>query len=277
MGNCIAASIVTYKTDRDELLRCVNALLLDGVDRVYICDNSPDDALRDMGCLSERVSYIFNDCNRGYGAAHNVAIRLSLRNGFRYHLVINSDVYFERGTVGKIIDFMESDAKVVQLTPNVVYPDGRVQFACRMLPAPADLILRRFVPRFLFRKREGRYLLEFFDRKKCADIPYHMGCFMFFRCSAFDKVGLFDERFFMYPEDIDITRRMHRIGKTVFWPGATVVHAHRAASYKSVRMLWVHIVNMVRYFNKWGWFCDNERKSFNRKLLSDLNYHKDSG
>lgn len=267
-----AASIVTYETDREELLCCVNSLLRDDVDLIYVCDNSPDDSLKYLCGISDRIQYLHNSGNIGYGSAHNVAIRLSLRNGVRYHLVINPDVYFERGTIREIVGFMERDVSVVQLTPNVVYPDGRVQFACRMLPTPADLILRRFVPRFLYRKRERRYLLEFFDRKRSADVPYHMGCFMFFRCSAFERAGLFDERFFMYPEDIDITRRMHRIGKTLFWPGATVVHAHRAASYKSARMLWVHIVNMIRYFNKWGWFCDSERKVFNNRLLSELGY-----
>lgn len=274
MSNNIAASIVTFKTDIKEFFYCLNSLLHDNVERIYVCDNSPNDLLRNFCKMSNSISYIHMEKNIGYGRAHNIAIRLSLQEGFKYHLVINPDVYFEQGTIERIVEFMDSDEGTVQLTPNVIYPDGRVQFACRMLPTPCDLILRRFMPSFLFKKRENRYLLKFFDRKSCVDIPYHMGCFMFFRCSAFEKAGLFDERFFMYPEDIDMTRRMHRIGKTLFWPGATVVHAHRAASYKSFRMLWIHIVNMIRYFNKWGWFCDMERKVFNMKLLSDLGYNE---
>lgn len=97
---------------------------------------------------------------------------------------------------------------------------------------------------------------------------------MFFRLSAFDKVGLFDERYFMYPEDIDITRRMHKYYRTMYWPKVSVVHAHRAASYKSKKMLKIHMENMVKYFNKWGWFFDKERSEWNKKLLKELGYQK---
>lgn len=106
------------------------------------------------------------------------------------------------------------------------------------------------------------------------NVPYHQGSFMFFRLECFKKVGLFDERFFMYPEDIDITRRMHKWYRTMFVPSVTIVHAHRAASYKSKKMLKIHMVNMIKYFNKWGWIVDKERSAWNRKLLEELGYKK---
>lgn len=93
---------------------------------------------------------------------------------------------------------------------------------------------------------------------------------MFLRVKALERVGLFDERFFMYPEDIDLTRRIHRHFTTLYFPQATVVHAHRAASYKSLKMLWIHMANMVRYFNKWGWIYDAERSKANRQLFGTL-------
>ncbi len=90
---------------------------------------------------------------------------------------------------------------------------------------------------------------------------------MFLRCSAINKVGLFDERFFMYPEDIDLTRRIHRHFRTVSFPDVTVIHDHRAQSYHDPRLLRIHIVNMIRYFNKWGWLFDSERRRFNSPLI----------
>ena len=117
-------------------------------------------------------------------------------------------------------------------------------------------------------------MLKFWDHKTEANISYHQGSFMFFRVKCFEKIGLFDERFFMYPEDIDITRRMHKHYRTMFYPNITIVHAHRAASYKSKKMLKIHIVNMIKYFTKWGWIFDSERNNWNKQLLNELGYKK---
>ena len=100
------------------------------------------------------------------------------------------------------------------------------------------------------------------------DIPFLLGSFMFFRLPCFKKVGLFDESIFMYMEDIDITRRIHKFYKTVFWPEVTIVHAHKAESYKSKKMLRIHIKSAIQYFNKWGWFWDSERRRWNRQVMA---------
>ena len=165
---------------------------------------------------------------------------------------------------------MDSNIDVAQLQPNIIYPNGTMQYTCRLLPTPANLIFRRFLPAKMVQKMNYRYLLEFNDHKKEMNVPYHQGSFMFFRLECFNKVGLFDERFFMYPEDIDITRRMHKYYRTMFRPGVTDVHAHRAASYKSKKMLKIHMWNMIKYFNKWGWIFDKKRTMTNRKCVEQL-------
>lgn len=270
MNTRIRASIVTYLTDRDELRRCVGSLHAAGVERVGVVDNSPDDSLRDF-CGELRVDYTFTGRNLGYGAAHNIELRRSLADpAVDYHLVINSDVMFGPEVIRLIVGRMDADERIGQLIPRTVYPDGREQPVVRMLPTPLDLLFRRFFPRRWTQRRNRRYLLEFWDHRSEANVPYHQGSFMFFRTAALRRAGLFDERFFMYPEDIDLTRRIHRDFLTLFWPGATIIHAHRAASYKSLKMLRIHSVNMVRYFNKWGWFFDSERRAFNRRLLKSL-------
>lgn len=269
------ASIVTYLTDRQELSLCIESLMANGVERIYVVDNSPD---REIGGLvrdNNAVTYTHNVKNLGYGTAHNIAIRKAIELGAEYHLVINSDVRFGRDTIEPIIRYMDASPDVGQLIPNMVYPDGSLQHSVRLLPTPADLILRRFLPDALSRKLDNRYMLRFWDHSTPLDIPYHQGSFMFFRLSALKEIGLFDERFFMYPEDIDITRRMHRRYRTMFWPGVTVIHDHRAASYHSMKMLRIHMANMIRYFNKWGWFFDTERRRLNRATLRALNHIKD--
>lgn len=260
---------MTYRTDPLELAKCVGSLRGDGVCDITVVDNSPDHTLQEV-CSGMDVSYVRTGRNIGYGAAHNIAMRRSLELKADYHLVINSDVYFSPGTIPSIVARMEGDGNVGQLMPRTVYPDGMLQYNVRPLPTPADLILRRFLPRWMCRRSRRRYTLADWDHLTEANVPYHQGSFMFLRVKALERVGLFDERFFMYPEDIDLTRRIHRHFTTLYFPQATVVHAHRAASYKSLKMLWIHMANMVRYFNKWGWIYDAERSKANRQLFGTL-------
>lgn len=267
----ITVSIVTYKTESKELKRCINSLNSDIVSQIYVVDNSRKDYIADLCDGIDKVIYIPND-NTGYGAAHNIAIRKAIRAGRKYHLILNSDVYFEPSVLEKLVAYMDEHEGVAMVQPNVVYPDGRMQYTCRLLPTPANLIFRRFLPKKLVEGMNYRYMLKKFDHQRELNVPYHQGSFMFFRVKCFEKVGLFDERFFMYPEDIDITRRMHRHFRTMFWPGVTIVHAHRAASYKSKKMLKIHMWNMIKYFTKWGWVFDKERKEWNRELLKEFGY-----
>ncbi len=257
----ITASIVTYNTDTDELLKCIDSMRKNGIALIYISDNSPSDELRYFCSQLDGVEYIFNNGNIGYGSGHNVAIKRAQEIHAEYHLVINSDVYFDENVISKIAAYMEKYKDVAQVQPNVIYPDGRMQYACRLIPTPANLIFRRFLPKRMVESMNYRYMLKFWNHKTEANIPYHQGSFMFFRMKCFEKVGLFDERFFMYPEDIDITRRMHRYYRTMFYPEVTIVHAHRAASYKSKKMLKIHILNMIKYFTKWGGFLIKKEKN----------------
>lgn len=268
----ITISIVTYNTTIEELKKCLSSLTSSSIAKIYIVDNSSQKYIENFCNDYNNVEY--SAClNIGYGAAHNVAIRKAIGIGSKYHLVLNSDVYFDSEVLDTLEKYMDENLDIAQIQPNIVYPDGRQQYTCRMLPTPANLIFRRFLPKKMIENMNYRYQLKFADRTKEMDIPYHQGSFMFFRTECFNKVGLFDERFFMYPEDIDITRRMHKFYKTMYWPYVTIVHAHKAASYKSKKMLRIHMMNMIKYFNKWGWFIDKERKDWNKKLLKDLGYN----
>ena len=271
----VSISIVTYKTDLAELRKCLASLMSETIGKIYIIDNSREDYLKEF-CKEYSIAQYIASENIGYGAAHNIAIKASIAAGSQYHLVLNSDVYFEPNVIEKLIEYMENpkNRDVAMVQPNIIYPNGRLQYTCRLLPTPANLIFRRFFPKRLFVRMNNRYMLKFNDHKKEMNVPNHQGSFMFFRISCFGKVGLFDERFFMYAEDIDITRRVHKYFRTMFYPNVTIVHAHRAASYKNKKMLKIHIRNVIKYFNKWGWLFDKERSSWNKELLDELEYNK---
>jgi len=99
------------------------------------------------------------------------------------------------------------------------------------------------------------------------EVPNLSGCFMFCRTACLEKIGGFDERFFLYLEDVDLTRRMSLEGKTLYYPRVNVFHNYAKQSYKSFRLLKMHMISAFRYFNKWGWFNDDYRKNQNINML----------
>ena len=148
---------------------------------------------------------------------------------------------------------MEAHVAVGKIMPKVYYPNGEILCLCKLLPTPMDLIGRRFMPESWNEKRNNKFELRESGYDKILNIPYLSGCFMLLRCDVLKEVGLFDERFFMYPEDLDLTRRIHERYKTLFYPKVSIVHNHAQGSYRNVRLLWIHTINLFRYFNKWGW------------------------
>ena len=265
----ITASIVSYHHHPSEIRKIIDCVLAAPVDKLFIIDHSSNDRLRELEGVSKGGRYI-HSINRGYGGGQNIAIREAIELGATYHVVVNPDIYFENGVLERLAEYMDNNKDVGQIMPKVYYPNGDLQYLCKLIPTPLDLIFKRFLPYFIIKKRIYKFQLRFTGYDRIMNVPYLSGCFMFFRISVLQEIGLFDERFFMYPEDIDITRRIHEKYKTIFFPDVFIIHAHAAASKKNFKMLKVHILNMVKYFNKWGWFFDSRRKKINKKVLKDL-------
>lgn len=265
----ITVSIVTFHTDLNELTQCLKALESRSISMIFIIDNSKDEAIRRFCFSKTNVEYIPQK-NIGYGAAHNIAIRKSIALNADYHLVLNSDVYFSPDVINEIEDYMNLHPDVGQLIPNTIYPNDDIQYVVRLLPTPMILIFRRLLPKSWFQKQNDRFLLKDWKHDSILNVPFHMGCFMFFRNCILEKTEGFDETFFMYMEDVDLTRRIHKSAKTIFWPKVTIVHNHKRESYKNRRLLKIHIKSAISYFNKWGWFFDKERSEWNREVLQDI-------
>lgn len=263
-------SIVLYNPNWQQLLPLTEELLRSkSVRCVCWIDNSPT-SVKQLPLNDARLIYKHNTRNLGYGAAHNIAIRESANRGVKYHLVLNSDIVLRVNELEKMITYLQAHNDVGTLMPKVLYPDGSLQYLCKLLPSPVDVITRRLLPKQWFVHRNARYEMRASGYNKVMNVPYLSGCFMLLRVEAVVAVGLFDERFFMYPEDLDLTRRIHRNYQTIFYPDACIVHEHEKASYKSLKMFFVHATNMCRYFTKWGWFRDDERKRFNE--IAEANY-----
>ena len=267
----INVSIVLYNHSLLEiypLIECLRKSTI--VSQVFLIDNSP---IENPGFKTLGANYHFTGKNLGYGAAHNIAIRQTIEQGLPYHLVINPDISFDPAILSEIEDFMNNNSDIGLLMPKILYPTGEIQYLCKLIPTPFDLIVRRFLPKSWTQKRIEKFELRSSGYNKVMNVPYLSGCFMFLRTEALKQVGLFDERFFMYPEDIDLTRRIHKQYRTVFYPYATIIHHHAQSSYIDSRMLFIHIYNMIKYFNKWGWIFDKERKMVNKEIKTQYLTH----
>ncbi|HET9099812.1 MAG TPA: glycosyltransferase family 2 protein [Acidobacteriaceae bacterium] len=234
-----------------------------------VVDNGSSDEIRDavrgMGGI-----YIRPGKNLGFGGGHNLALKHLAGVDAPYHLILNPDIVFDGDALGKLVDVMDSHPDVGLVMPKVLYPDGSNQYLCKLLPAPIDLVLRRFLPRHwkdLARKRTALYELRFLDSDEPAYVPSLSGCFMFVRRSVLETVGGFDERFFLYMEDVDLCRRILGVSRLLYWPRVTVEHGHQMGSYRNRKLLFLHIRSAIQYFNKWGWFNDAKRIQINRATL----------
>ena len=267
----VIASVVVFNNDPVTLSRSLHSFLNSAGDTIlYVVDNSPSDQLRTL-ISDPRLIYIHIGKNIGFGPGHNIAMRQSIHQA-QYHLVLDPDVYFGPEVIPRLYAFMEAQPETGLVMPKVLYPDGDLQRLCKLLPTPLTLIMRRFMKFLppLVNRVNRRYELQFADYNRIMDVPFLSGCFMFLRTETLQKVGLFDERFFLYTEDIDLSRRIHIRYRTVYYPHAFIYHFFGKAPYKNLKALLVNIQSAIAYFNKWGWFYDPERSRINRDTVMKL-------
>jgi len=259
MKYVLTISIVTFNNDsviEDALLSIRDCGLPETDFTTIVVDNASTDKTTEIiSSKFPEVKLIYSE-NVGFGAGHNKAIG-SIKGQSEFHLVMNPDVYFKPGVLPKLIEFMRKNPEIGLTMPKILYPDNSIQYLCKMLPTPFDLIGRRFIPGFLkplFKKRLDRYEFRDRDYNQIMEVPNLSGCFMMLRAELFDTVGVFDERFFLYLEDVDFSRRIRMKYKNMYYPEVSIYHHHDRASYKNIKSLKRHISSAVKYFNKWGWF-----------------------
>jgi len=253
----LAACIVTHNSDLARVEETVQSLLNCDVDMyLTIVDNASEQDYRERLKQIIPVQLIESPSNRGFSAGHN----LGLENapGSEYYLVLNPDVMVHKGTLRKLIEFMDKNQDVGLVSPRILNPDDSIQCLNKRLPNVLDLFLRRFCPAAMqglgpVKRRMDHYIMADLGYDRSYVVPYMSGCFMLFRRSILTRAGLFDDRFFMYLEDADMTHRINRISKAVYFPDSAITHYWSRGSYNSMKLAWVTIQSAFRFFNKWGW------------------------
>ena len=265
--NNIVTSIVLYHHTLTDIQTTLDGLLNTvSVDKIILVDNGGCDWASQLDYA--KICYIKAESNGGFGYGHNLAIN-KFAHLSDYFLICNPDIDFETEQLKKLHNVAKR-SQAGLFSPKIIYPNGRNQFGQRLLPTPLNLFARRFLPDYFSKMLDDRYLLKTWTIAKPVSIPNVSGSFMLFRSECLRALRGFDERYFMYMEDIDLSRRCAVKFGVLYVPSTYVIHEHQQASYKNKPLLRAHIISAIQYFNKWGWVFDKQRKKINRETIAKL-------
>jgi len=266
----ISISVVLFNNSKLEVETFINeAFKNKKIKQIIFIDNSKTRSFEYDSFANKKLVFIKTRSNLGYGKGHNLALKKILFNeDIKYHLIANLDIVFDYKIFDRLANFMDSNPEFGLISPHICNTDGSSQKLTKLLPTIFDFARRLFRLDVFFRSADSRYVLERFAEKDVIFTPFISGCFMFLRKEYLTDVGTFDEKFFMYGEDIDFSRRFSERGINAYITDIEVKHTYGKAYTKSIKMLFIQTYNILRYFCKWGIFVDKNRKKINKKYMT---------
>ena len=245
----ITASIVVYKENLKVLENAIDSFLGSPLSKkLYIIDNSPSNEFKNK-IQNDSVEYIYSNKNVGFGKGHN-SILHKLTSENKYHLILNPDVRFHPEILEKLVLKMESNESFSMIAPRVLNSNNELLHTARRYPSLFELIFR-FLGIFKKFTIRGEYKNQNYKQSFSPD--FVQGSFMLFKTEDLLRLEGFDERYFMYMEDVDICRKIDLSGKRkLYFPATEIIHTHRKGSSKEFRLFFIHISSIIKYFIKWG-------------------------
>lgn len=249
----ITGSIVTYNNEKT-IDRCLESILRETGDKaydfkLYVYDNaSSDKTISIIETKYPEVTLIKSQENRGFGAGHNAIIK-KVRSDI--HFVINPDIFLDMDTIGEIADYITANEDAGLVTPKILNTDGTEQYLPKYCPTIRYAIISKF-PGFHYLRR--RYTRQDEKLDKPTDIEFCTGCFFGARTSYLKKMRGFSNRYFMYCEDSDLSKRVIKDGKRiVFYPPVTAYHNWQRDNTGNIKGIFRFLRSLLVLFRKWGW------------------------
>jgi len=230
--------------------------------KIYVIDNSIKCTYRSVfEALTKmqetetiKICYIGGHGNIGYGAAQNLAI--SVLNS-DLHLILNSDVIVSGDSLVEGVKAFCSCPSLAMLSPHAENCLGEKQFLCKRFPTVMTLLIRGFIPsvfKVLFKKRLDHYEMRDLPETTLTEgVPLISGCFMLSETRVLQSIGGFDESYFLYFEDFDLSIRMGSLGILAYSPNVRITHAGGYAAKKGIFHIGYFLRSGIRFFNTHGW------------------------
>lgn len=252
----VSVVVVTWNAKK-YVDQCLRSLYEDDLvpAEVIVVDNASTDGSPDLVAQKFPSFRVFRNLhNIGFARANNIGIRSS--HG-KYVCLVNSDVVLSRGTLYALREFMEGHPDVGIVGPQMRGPDGEVRRSSMRRPSLLNALARAFAIDNLHfvSRRIGGQMMGDFNHREIADVEILNGWFWFIRRDALDEVGLLDERFFMYGEDLDWCYRFRKSGwRLVFYPAVSALHYGGASSRAAPLRFYIemHRANLQYWIKHYG-------------------------
>lgn len=243
----LSVIIVNWNTC-DLLAGCLESL--DNRFEVFVVDNGSGDGSPEMVRNQfPWVKLVENRENVGFGRANNQALRLA---NSKYLLLLNSDTKVLGNVLGQMVDFMESRPDIGAVGPRLLNDDGSLQPSCHPMLTPGREFWRLlFLDHFL---KRATYNMDKWDVNTPRPVEVIKGACVLLRREALDQVGLFDEAYFMYSEEVDLCYRLAQAGWQLWWlPQAQVIHYGEASSKQIAEEMYIQLYrSKVQFYRKFG-------------------------
>lgn len=219
---------------------------------IFIDNNSTDGTGQYVNQIYPQINYIFNNENRGVAPARNQGFKIA--NG-DYLLILDVDTEFiSENSLSILFDFMEANPRVGLIGAQLISSDGEIQKSCLKFPSIWIKLLVRF-EKFSFIKKLRiikEYYMDGCNHNEPLEVDYVIGAFQFIRKKLLDEIGLYDEKIFYGPEDIDFCLRVKRHGyKVVYYPHVKLYHFYQRITKKILtRITYKHLRGLMYFFWK---------------------------
>lgn len=222
--------------------------------RVNVVDNnSTDKSIRNLEKEFPNVHFYYLDKNYGFGTANNYVLK---QINSKYHLVLNPDTELVENSLEKLYDFMESHANIGVVGPKIEYSDGRIQYSCLRFQNACYYLAEIFHLLDYYLKYEFK-IKKLFSNGEYIQTDFVLGACMMIRSEVLEKVGFFDERYFLFAEEADLCIRIKRTSnyKVVCWEGTAIKHSRSSSTNKdkSLRIKWLFESKLLFIRKHYSW------------------------
>ena len=256
MGAQLLLIFVAYHPSEREVDILIHSLesLPSNISYAVVCNDykpgEPVDKLQANASHFLRIS-----ANLGYGRAVNKMVSY-VGTLPKFIGILNTDLSWAVGTFESIIDWTLANDDVALVVPRIINSAGSTEKLCKQNPTILGMLSRRFIPNVLkphcLKSYDDWYSMTYKDYNEIIESTYLSGCCMIARTASFLQVHGFDERYFLYLEDADLTRTLSSVGRCIYFPHVSVVHKWGRGNYKSLRLLIINLWSSCLYFSKWG-------------------------